>query len=1052
MTKRFSIALAILCLAISTMLACGDNGGDADPTGSITVQGAMQKGPLLTGSTLTVSMMRKGGVPTGVNYNTTTTSDLGEFRVVSQKTGPCELVGQGFYFNEIANTLSGAPITLRAIYEIASTGTQNAYLNAFTHMSSGLAMKLLQEKNPQTKAPYNVDDAVAYAETKLFEALGIAHPSGALEANGTAMDLMGADSPDNQYIMAVSCILAKAAQMRAADPDEVDARLQELLNDIRSQLENSETISSKYVEFLRTGEASFDPISDCVDNLKAYLADKTGTTPSLPDPNQAADFDRDGVVNGADEDIDGDGVLNDDDGDPYDPNDLSGSDLDNDGTPNAYDDDIDGDGVLNEDDLDPYDPNDISGSDLDGDGIPNAYDDDIDGDGVLNDDDGDPYDPNDLSGSDLDNDGTPNAYDDDIDGDGVLNEDDLYPYDPTGGVPHSLEIASSGEQSGTVGKALAAPLVVRVVEQGGQPIRNVELEFTAAAAGGTPGTVTPEKVSSDPNGEAEVTFTLGTLTGETVQWVEVTVPDFPSVATLSIPVSAKPAEPASIEIVSGNDQAAAYGQPLSKSLVVVLEDQYGNLAWGYPVTWSSSTGGVVSPNPSLADETGVATGSATLGSAPRMPNQVFTANAGEVSVDFHATATGPVIDELKPWKVWPGYPDPSAADPSMLKVEVTIHGAGLDPDALVVWDKGQTEEELITPVSVTPTMIVFRCTGDNLTASGTHSVTVRNPGPSHSASVDFTVGYMLPDTGQTWCTDASHQQVDCATILPGDPLYGQDGHYLQLSQGQHFFVDHEDGTVTDAITGLMWERAPSAEQMEQSEHFTYCDASTTGGYNDWRVPALLELSTLVEAGSIDPSIDPTAFPLTPSKTFKSSSHIDTDDDVWQVDFDAGDVNGRNFSGAGYVRCVRLGPLKPARYDSLVLSGDRVAMDRQNDLLWQGCTAGYSGSNCDAISDMTYSWPQALSYCEGLSWGGYDDWRLPNRNELLSIFDFENSHMSDSTINPVVFPSTPSDWFWSSSVYADDTNAAWYVYFNMSGGVHPDDKTNPQSVRCVRGGP
>jgi hypothetical protein len=72
MTKPFSIALALLCLAMSTMLACGDTSGGADtdsttdPTGPITVQGAMQKGPLLTGSTLTVSMMRKGGVPTGV--------------------------------------------------------------------------------------------------------------------------------------------------------------------------------------------------------------------------------------------------------------------------------------------------------------------------------------------------------------------------------------------------------------------------------------------------------------------------------------------------------------------------------------------------------------------------------------------------------------------------------------------------------------------------------------------------------------------------------------------------------------------------------------------------------------------------------------------------------------------------------------------------------------------------------------------------------------------------------------------------------------------------
>ncbi|MCU0661510.1 MAG: DUF1566 domain-containing protein [Myxococcota bacterium] len=308
MTVRYTIALALFCLAMSAIITCGD---DSESTGPITVQGAMQKGPLLKGSTLTVSMLGQGGAPTGVNYNTTTTSDLGEFKVVSQTSGPCELVGEGFYFNEIANSLSGAPITLRAVYEIVSTGSQNAYLNAFTHMSSGLALRLLTEGK-------SVDEAVAQAETKLFEALGIAHPSGALEANGTAMDLMGADSPDNQYIMATSCILAKAAQMRATDPGEVDARLQELLNDIRSQLQNSETISQAYRGYLKDAEAALDPLAGCVDNLAAYLEQKTGTSPVLPDPNQSMDMDKDGIFNSKDEDIDGDGVLNEHDHNPYD--------------------------------------------------------------------------------------------------------------------------------------------------------------------------------------------------------------------------------------------------------------------------------------------------------------------------------------------------------------------------------------------------------------------------------------------------------------------------------------------------------------------------------------------------------------------------------------------------------------------------------------------------------------------------------------------------------------------------------------------------------------
>lgn len=87
-------------------------------------------------------------------------------------------------------------------------------------------------------------------------------------------------------------------------------------------------------------------------------------------------------------DLDGDGIPDDED-----------DDIDGDGIPNEKDDDIDGDGIPNEDD-----------DDIDGDGIPNEDDDDIDGDGVPNSKD-----------EDIDGDGVPNSKDEDIDGDGKAN-------------------------------------------------------------------------------------------------------------------------------------------------------------------------------------------------------------------------------------------------------------------------------------------------------------------------------------------------------------------------------------------------------------------------------------------------------------------------------------------------------------------------------------------------------------------------------------------------------------------------------------------------------
>ena len=42
-------------------------------------------------------------------------------------------------------------------------------------------------------------------------------------------------------------------------------------------------------------------------------------------------------------------------------------------------------------------------------------------------------------------------------------------------------------------------------------------------------------------------------------------------------------------------------------------------------------------------------------------------------------------------------------------------------------------------------------------------------------------------------------------------------------------------------------------------------------------------------------------------------------------------------------------------------------------------------------EITYSnWEQALSYCENLSLGGRDDWRLPTAKELQSIVDYSRS--------------------------------------------------------------
>ena len=81
------------------------------------------------------------------------------------------------------------------------------------------------------------------------------------------------------------------------------------------------------------------------------------------------------------------------------------------------------------------------------------------------------------------------------------------------------------------------------------------------------------------------------------------------------------------------------------------------------------------------------------------------------------------------------------------------------------------------------------------------------------------------------------------TSIPseGDAFYGQDANY---SGNKPSYTNNEDGTITDIVTGLMWEK-DMGEKITFEEAFTRADKSTLGGYTDWRVPSLKEVYSLI---------------------------------------------------------------------------------------------------------------------------------------------------------------------------------------------------------------
>ena len=121
-------------------------------------------------------------------------------------------------------------------------------------------------------------------------------------------------------------------------------------------------------------------------------------------------------------------------------------------------------------------------------------------------------------------------------------------------------------------------------------------------------------------------------------------------------------------------------------------------------------------------------------------------------------------------------------------------------------------------------------------------------------------------------------------------------------------------------------------------------------------------------------------------------------------------------------------------DSLrfVTSTDTV-FDTTTGLTWQR-----------EVTHQRFAWQAAKEYAASLSFAG-GGWRLPTKNELMSIVD---NTQNNPSIDDKSFPGTPADWFWSSSPYASDGFYAWVVNFG-GGNSGYGDVTLSNRVRCVR---
>ncbi len=133
-------------------------------------------------------------------------------------------------------------------------------------------------------------------------------------------------------------------------------------------------------------------------------------------------------------------------------------------------------------------------------------------------------------------------------------------------------------------------------------------------------------------------------------------------------------------------------------------------------------------------------------------------------------------------------------------------------------------------------------------------------------------------------------------------------------------------------------------------------------------------------------------------------------------------------------------------EPVAASGEFVVTDLDTGLMWKRCSEGQSTGACTGTA-TTNTWTAAFALADTASHAGFDDWRLPNVNELRSLVE---TGCHSPSINTTAFPATASSVYWSSTSYRFGAHVLLSVNF-AGGSIENIFKSSNREVRLVRGG-
>lgn len=346
-----------------------------------------------------------------------------------------------------------------------------------------------------------------------------------------------------------------------------------------------------------------------------------------------------------------------------------------------------------------------------------------------------------------------------------------------------------------------------------------------------------------------------------------------------------------------------------------------------------------------------------------------------------------------------------------------------------------------------------------------------------SLSANAQLSYPIVDTG----TKNYYNNSDIIEAPKnGEAFYGQDAHYQGKAPS---YINNNDGTISDNITGLMWQQN-MGNKITFAQAKEKADTLSLGGHNDWRIPTIKELYSLIQftgqvkgATAISLFIDEDYFnqPLgnadlgereidaqTWSATHYRSTTMRGDSTIFGVNFVDGRIKGYpkyypNSNNTNprsmYFRLVR-GNVDYGK-NNFVDNGDGTVTDLATGLMWQQADDG-----------TARDWQEALAYAENLTLGTHSDWRLPNAKELQSIVDY--TRCPDITNSPAIDPifscteiidpsgtSGQYPYYWTSTTHLDGVNpyaSAAYFAFGEAQGVMNNTLMDVHGAGCQRSDP